>query len=230
MGRRDEDPRRGGQVRPPSPRGLRSAEQRSACGHGSTSLRSSRSIGSPSILPRDRRRRYEDVAFAVSDQEKAVSNRRGSDIHADEDVQPIAILPQASNLHFEEVARFAEGVHGLFGDEGLQHLTLVLLHILLLCALLCRWHCFPPRFSLVRSDGHSRLQLLSPHVLAVSSREQEGDPQWSTSTLSRLCRLAVAVRGYAKTPPPPPPRNGEGESRRPLWLAPPPRCGGGGGE
>ena len=68
---------------------------------------------------------------------------RGS-IRAEEDVYPIAILPEQSDLHLEQAGRPAQGVEYLLCDERIQFVPFVLLHVFFLLALLSRLHCRTP--------------------------------------------------------------------------------------
>ena len=72
---------------------------------------------------RDLRRGGEDVAVAVSYQKIAVGDYGGSSIHADENVHPVVIFPQVSNLHRVQVGWLTQGVYYVFADYGLPLLT-----------------------------------------------------------------------------------------------------------
>src|SRR5438128_1186921 len=104
-----------------------------------------------SILLSDLRRRRDDGAGAVRHQEIAVGDFGGSGIHADEDVHPIMILPQRSDLHSVKVTRPTQDVHHVVGDDSgsLGRLLILLIGGLLL--LLFRWHRFPQTVSVKRS-------------------------------------------------------------------------------
>jgi hypothetical protein len=88
-------------------------------------------------MSRDLRRGGEDVTVAVSYQEIAVRDFGGSSIDADENVHPVVIFPQVSNLHRVQVAWLTQGVDYVFADYGLPLLRrLFLLNPVLIFLLL----------------------------------------------------------------------------------------------
>jgi len=95
-------------------------------------------VGCKLILSRDLRGGCEDVTVAVSHQEIAVGDLDGSRIYTDENVHPVMILPQVSNLHSVQVAWLTQAVYYVFADYGLPLLTLLFLLIPVLVILLLR--------------------------------------------------------------------------------------------
>jgi hypothetical protein len=98
--------------------------------------------GDHRILSRDLRGAGDDVTVTVSDQEIAVGDLDGSGIHADEDVHPVAMLPQLPDLNLVKRVWLTQGVQYVVADGSVPLLTLLRLLIPALLILLCRWHLF----------------------------------------------------------------------------------------
>jgi hypothetical protein len=79
------------------------------------------------IPARDGRRGRRDVAVAVDDEEIAMSYFRGSSIAADENVHPVVIAPERSDLNQLEGGRPPKIMQHVFADDGLSSLTFLLL-------------------------------------------------------------------------------------------------------
>jgi hypothetical protein len=90
------------------------------------------------ILSRDLRGGGDDVPVAVSHQEIAVGDLDRNGIHADEDIHPVVILPQLSDLYAVQVAWPAQGVYYVLADYGVPLLALLLLANRVLLILLFR--------------------------------------------------------------------------------------------
>ena len=71
-------------------------------------------------------------------------NLGGRGIRANQDVDPVAALPELAHLHLVQVGRLTERVDYLFANEGVQRLALVLLHSLMRTELLCHGHRISP--------------------------------------------------------------------------------------
>src|SRR5262245_5518761 len=94
------------------------------------------------ILSRDLRGEGDDVPVAVSHQEIAVGDLDRSGVHADEDIHPVVILPQRSDLYAVQVVWLAQGVYYVLADYGIPPLAVLFLLIRVLLTLLFRWHLF----------------------------------------------------------------------------------------
>src|SRR5438270_10600074 len=88
--------------------------------------RARRPLDSASILLRNLRDGLDNVAITVRHQEVAVGHTGESSLCADENVHPVVILPQGSDLHPVKVARLAQGVHDIVGDNNGQFIRLLL--------------------------------------------------------------------------------------------------------
>src|ERR1017187_6029662 len=100
-----------------------------------------------SILFRDLRGGRDEASIAVNFQEVTVGKPDGTGGLADDNVHPVVIFPNLSDLYFAEVDWLAKGVDYLFADEIVECLTLILFQRFFfgLFDLELVWHGSPPR-------------------------------------------------------------------------------------
>src|SRR5262249_6238754 len=93
------------------------------------------------IPPGERRGGRGDVAVPVSDQEITVSDVDRPGFRADEDVDPVVVLPESPDLDPLQVAGPAKGVQDVLADDGVELPAVLGLLSRLLLNLLFRRHC-----------------------------------------------------------------------------------------
>src|SRR5262245_31233146 len=84
----------------------------------------------PLVLPPDLRFRGDDRPLGIDHHEVAVGDAGGERVRADEDVDPVAVVPEPPDLHLPEVFRLAELPDHLPADEGANVVALPRLGVL----------------------------------------------------------------------------------------------------
>src|SRR5437016_1149688 len=82
----------------------------------------------------------DDVAVAVRLHEVTVGNLGQDGVAADENIDSVTMLPQGSHNHLMQAAWLTKDVQDLFCNQGMQHLTLVLLQAFFRLTFLCHGH------------------------------------------------------------------------------------------